>query len=104
MIGSMSRWRWKGSASICVATVCLWPSARRLLAEHGCWVFPCIRLTKRCEAEAQGADYIVLGPIYDTPSKQMFGPPLGLSSVEEACRAGSHPGHRDRRSDRRSRT
>ncbi len=36
-------------------------------------------------AEAVGADYIVLGPIYETPSKQMFGPPLGLHTLEKAC-------------------
>lgn len=37
-------------------------------------------------AESQGADYIVLGPIYKTPSKQMFGPPLGIHTLEKACR------------------
>ena len=36
--------------------------------------------------ESQGADYIVLGPIYETPSKQMFGPPLGIHTLEKACR------------------
>jgi thiamine-phosphate pyrophosphorylase len=38
------------------------------------------------QAESQGADYIVLGPIYQTPSKQMFGPPLGIHTLEKACR------------------
>src|SRR5512141_1479132 len=38
------------------------------------------------QAESQGADYIVLGPIYDTPSKQTFGPPLGIHTLEKACR------------------
>ena len=38
------------------------------------------------EAESQGADYLVLGPIYETPSKQMFGPPLGIHALEKACR------------------
>jgi thiamine-phosphate pyrophosphorylase len=37
-------------------------------------------------AESQGADYIVLGPIYETPSKQMFGPPLGIHTLEKACK------------------
>lgn len=37
-------------------------------------------------AEAEGADYIVLGPIYETPSKQMFGPPLGIHTLEKACK------------------
>ncbi len=36
--------------------------------------------------ESQGVDYIVLGPIYETPSKQMFGPPLGIHTLEKACR------------------
>ncbi len=37
------------------------------------------------QAESQGADYIVLGPIYETPSKQLFGPPLGIHTLEKAC-------------------
>jgi thiamine-phosphate pyrophosphorylase len=37
------------------------------------------------QAESQGADYIVLGPIYETPSKQMFGPPLGIHTLEKVC-------------------
>ena len=37
------------------------------------------------QAEAAGADYIVLGPIYETPSKQTFGPPLGIHTLEKAC-------------------
>ena len=36
-------------------------------------------------AQSQGADYVVLGPIYETPSKQMFGPPLGIHILEKAC-------------------
>jgi thiamine-phosphate pyrophosphorylase len=39
------------------------------------------------EVEANGADYVVLGPVYDTPSKRLFGPPLGLPILEEAARA-----------------
>ena len=38
-------------------------------------------------AESQGADYVILGPIYETPSKQAFGTPLGLQTLEKACRA-----------------
>jgi thiamine-phosphate pyrophosphorylase len=37
-------------------------------------------------AQSQGADYVILGPIYETPSKQMFGPPLGIHTLEKACR------------------
>ncbi len=37
-------------------------------------------------AESEGADFAVLGPIYETASKRAFGPPIGLRAVEEASR------------------
>jgi len=37
------------------------------------------------QGASQGADYIVLGPIYETPSKQIYGPPLGIHTLEKAC-------------------
>ncbi|MDH4300971.1 MAG: thiamine phosphate synthase [Betaproteobacteria bacterium] len=41
---------------------------------------------------AQGcADYVVLGPIFDTPSKRSFGPPLGLELLADVCRNSSIP-------------
>ena len=33
------------------------------------------------EAEVNGADWVVFGPIYDTPSKRGFGPPQGLDKL-----------------------
>ncbi len=38
-------------------------------------------------AEAEGADFIVLGPIFDTPSKRAYGPPLGIQILQEASRS-----------------
>jgi thiamine-phosphate pyrophosphorylase len=36
-------------------------------------------------AENEGADFALLGPIYDTPSKRRHGPPIGLRPLEEAA-------------------
>ena len=36
--------------------------------------------------EQEGADFVVLGPIYDAPSKRAHGSPLGLSVLQEATR------------------
>ena len=38
-------------------------------------------------AEAEGADFIVLGPIYDTPSKRPYGPPLSIPILQETSRS-----------------
>ena len=37
------------------------------------------------DAEAKGADWIVFGPIYDTPSKRPYGPPQGLDRLEKVA-------------------
>lgn len=42
-------------------------------------------------ANQSGADYIVFGPIFDTPSKRSFGPPLGLDQLADVCRQSSIP-------------
>ena len=42
-------------------------------------------------ARADGADFLVLGPIYDTPSKKMYGPPLGLAVLKDACQLCTLP-------------
>lgn len=41
-------------------------------------------------AEA-GADWIVFGPVYDTPSKRRYGPPQGLGLLAAVARAVSIP-------------
>lgn len=37
-------------------------------------------------AERAGADYALLGPIFETPSKLRYGPPLGIAVIERAVR------------------
>jgi thiamine-phosphate pyrophosphorylase len=43
------------------------------------------------QAEAEGADFVTFGPVYETASKREYGPPAGLSRLEEVCRALSIP-------------
>lgn len=42
-------------------------------------------------ANQDGADYVVFGPIFETPSKRPFGPPLGLHLLADVCRRSSIP-------------
>ena len=42
-------------------------------------------------ASHDSADYVVLGPIFDTPSKRSFGPPLGLDLLADVCRHSPIP-------------
>jgi len=42
-------------------------------------------------AQSSGADYVIFGPVYQTPSKAAFGPPQGLARLAEVCRSVAIP-------------
>jgi thiamine-phosphate pyrophosphorylase len=43
------------------------------------------------QAQQGGADYLIFGPIYPTPSKEGFGKPQGVQRLQEVCRAVTVP-------------
>ena len=43
------------------------------------------------DAQKDGAEFVVFGPVYDTPAKRAFGPPQGVERLAEAVRAVSIP-------------
>ena len=43
----------------------------------------CHSLAEAVAAESAGADYLLLGPVFETPSKLKYGPPLGLDELRK---------------------
>ncbi|HEX5709077.1 MAG TPA: thiamine phosphate synthase [Pyrinomonadaceae bacterium] len=43
-------------------------------------------LAEAREARDAGADFVIFGPVFDTPSKRAYGRPLGLDALADAAR------------------
>ena len=67
------------------------PIARRLLGPDRLIGISTHSVDDVRRASHDGADYIVFGPIFDTPSKRSFGPALGLEQLADACRESAVP-------------
>jgi len=65
--------------------------ARALLGPSRLLGISCHSLADQREAEAGGVDFVVLGPIFETPSKRRYGPPLGSGILREARALTSLP-------------
>lgn len=58
-------------------------AARRIAMTHFLIGVSCHSLEEALEAESARADYLLLGPIFSTPSKLPYGPPLGIGKLRE---------------------
>ncbi|MFB3817334.1 MAG: thiamine phosphate synthase [Candidatus Methylomirabilales bacterium] len=65
--------------------------ARRLLGPGALVGVSCHSVAEVREAAQGGADFVVLGPIYATPSKARYGPPLSPAVLRAAREALSIP-------------
>jgi thiamine-phosphate pyrophosphorylase len=51
----------------------------------------CHRLDETRQAAQEGADFVVFGPVFDTPSKRAYGSPRGLDELAAVCRTSPIP-------------
>ena len=51
----------------------------------------CHSVEDAIEAESAGADYVLLGPVFATPSKLHYGAPLGLEKLKQAAGRANVP-------------
>ena len=47
----------------------------------------CHEISEAIAAEKAGANYVLFGPVYETPSKKRFGPPQGIEKLRDVCKA-----------------
>lgn len=66
-------------------------TVRRLIGPHRLIGVSTHSVEEVQRANQGGADYVVFGPIFETPSKRSFGPPLGLHVLADVCRRSSIP-------------
>jgi thiamine-phosphate pyrophosphorylase len=60
--------------------------ARRILGDKRLVGYSAHSAAEALQAQQDGADYVTLGPVFRTPSKEAFGEPLGVAALAEASR------------------
>lgn len=65
--------------------------ARRLLGAGGLIGASAHSLAEARAAAEGGADFVVFGPVFDTPSKRAYGLPVGLEALGQVARAAAVP-------------
>ena len=74
-----------GESSLPVAAVNAWrreKGMREFLIGASCHSVEAVRA-----AERDGADYVIFGPVFSTPSKEKFGAPQGINRLTDASKA-----------------
>ena len=62
--------------------------ARVLVGKGRLLAVSCHSAADVLRAREGGADFATFGPVFDTPSKRGYGPPVGLERLREACGLG----------------
>lgn len=65
--------------------------ARRLVGAHRLVGISTHSVDEVRQANQDGADYVLFGPVFDTPLKRQFGPPVGLNALTDACARSAIP-------------
>ncbi len=64
---------------------------RKMLGRNKVIGISCHSLEDVMQAESEGADYALLGPVYDTPSKRPYGKPIGIDYFKKVRHATAVP-------------
>jgi thiamine-phosphate pyrophosphorylase len=65
--------------------------ARRLLGADALIAASTHSVQQARAAAAGGADFVVFGPVFETPSKRPFGPPVGLDALAQVTQTVTQP-------------
>jgi thiamine-phosphate pyrophosphorylase len=75
-----------GAESLPVRAVAAWRESHTAASTSNFLIgASCHSLEQAQSAEQDGADYIIFGPVFETPSKASFGPPQGIERLHKVC-------------------